>query len=71
MFLPLNNNQVLLGISFILLAAVLVRTLRTSKRVPYPLPPGPPGEPILGHFRVIPAVGPEHKYIEWSKQYGE
>ncbi|TDZ27794.1 Cytochrome P450 monooxygenase COX2 [Colletotrichum spinosum] len=34
------------------------------------LPPGPPGEPILGHLRVIPADNPAHAYASWSKGYG-
>lgn len=32
-------------------------------------PPGPPGEPILGHLRVIPASNPEYAYAKWSKEY--
>lgn len=35
----------------------------------YPLPPGPPGEPILGHLRIVPSHSPEYTYIEWSKKY--
>lgn len=53
----------------LLLGTFAVKRIRTSQRSPYPLPPGPPGEPIIGHLRVIPAVGPEHKYIKWSKEY--
>ena len=34
-----------------------------------PLPPGPPGEPILGHLRIIPKHSPQHAYIRWSKEY--
>jgi hypothetical protein len=35
----------------------------------YPLPPGPPKDPIIGHVRYIPAKNPELTYIEWGKQY--
>lgn len=54
----------------LLVGSLLFKCIRGSQRGPYPLPPGPPGEPLLGHFRLIPAVGPEQKYIEWSKKYG-
>ena len=34
-----------------------------------PLPPGPPGDPILGHLRIVPADNPEHTYARWAKEY--
>lgn len=34
-----------------------------------PLPPGPPGEPLLGHLRVIPADFSERAYDRWSREY--
>ena len=34
-----------------------------------PLPPGPPGEPILGHLRIVPTDSPEYTYAKWSKEY--
>ncbi|KAF9878842.1 cytochrome p450 1a2 [Colletotrichum karsti] len=34
------------------------------------LPPGPPGEPIIGHLRIIPTDNPEYAYANWSKEYG-
>jgi len=42
-----------------------------KKRLGLPLPPGPPGEPILGHLRIIPEDHPEYQYTEWGKQYSE
>ncbi|KII95683.1 hypothetical protein PLICRDRAFT_48632 [Plicaturopsis crispa FD-325 SS-3] len=33
------------------------------------LPPGPPGEPIIGHLRVVPTDNPEIAYAKWSKEY--
>lgn len=53
----------------LLLGSLLFKYLKACQQGPYPLPPSPPGEPILGHLRVIPAVGPEHRYIEWSREY--
>lgn len=50
---------------------LLVRTGSSwSRRSRLPLPPGPPGEPILGHLRIIPAYSPEYAYMQWSKEYG-
>ncbi|KAF7559491.1 hypothetical protein G7046_g4653 [Stylonectria norvegica] len=40
------------------------------RKCPCPLPPGPPGEPILGHLRIIPTDNPENAYINWSREYG-
>ncbi|KAF2167788.1 hypothetical protein M409DRAFT_65886 [Zasmidium cellare ATCC 36951] len=40
-------------------------TLRSE----FPLPPGPPGEPILGHLRVVPTDNPEYAYAKWSEEY--
>lgn len=34
----------------------------------FPLPPGPDGEPILGHLRIIPASNPEYYYQQLSKE---
>lgn len=51
---------VVLGIYFL---------LSRSKKSSLPLPPGPPGEPILGHLRVVPTDNPEYAYQKWSKQY--
>lgn len=56
---------VLIGI--LTLHAVASRHLQ--KRSTLPLPPGPPGEPILGHLRIVPTDSPEYKYAEWAKEY--
>jgi hypothetical protein len=68
MALFLTTNAGLLVGLIIILGGFLAQNL-SKKRGPYPLPPGPPAEPILGHFRKIPALSPEHKYIEWGRQY--
>lgn len=59
------------GLSLIGIAIVvyLVNHVASRKRNGLPLPPGPPGEPILGHLRVIPAANPEYAYMKWSKEY--
>ena len=30
------------------------------------LPPGPPGDPIIGHVRVVPTSRPELAYEKWG-----
>jgi len=57
---------------YLLLAVVLWKIpsfFLFRKTTPYPLPPGPPGEPLLGHLRVVPSNKPEIAYAKWSKDY--
>lgn len=41
-----------------------------QRRSRYPLPPGPPAIPILGHLMVMPTKDQDQVYHQWSKQYG-
>lgn len=34
-----------------------------------PLPPGPPAEPLLGHYRLIPDEAPFKQYAQWAEDY--
>jgi len=43
--------------------------LRSEKKTPALLPPSPPGEFLLGHYRVVPVDAPFRKYAEWGQQY--
>ncbi|OLN88226.1 O-methylsterigmatocystin oxidoreductase 1 [Colletotrichum chlorophyti] len=50
--------------------ALLLALLR--RRSPWghpPLPPGPPGEFLLGHLRVVPKERTAETYAEWAKKY--
>lgn len=60
--------EILLAISvaFFCLCQYLKRIRRAV-----PLPPGPPGDPILGHARIFPRNNPHMTFMEWGKQYGE
>ena len=35
------------------------------------LPPGPPADPIVGHYRIFPRTYQAEHFFEWSKTYGE
>lgn len=50
--------------------AVILYFLANRRRNAYPLPPGPPAHPILGHLRMLPPQGMENTLFEWSKTYG-
>ena len=40
-------------------------------RVFHRLPPGPPGEPVIGHTRKIPLESPWILLSKWNKKYGD
>ncbi|KAJ6570601.1 cytochrome P450 [Mycena vulgaris] len=53
-------------------AALLLYFAISKRRSSHPpLPPGPAADPIIGHFRVIPASGQAKMFYEWSKIYGD
>lgn len=33
-----------------------------------PLPPGPPGEPFIGHLRVVPKENTAATFAKWAKE---
>ncbi|TQV93326.1 hypothetical protein V2A60_010245 [Cordyceps javanica] len=63
---PLGSAVVVTLILLLLVKFVLHRR-RTNG---LPLPPGPPGEPVLGHLRIVPSHSPEYTYMRWSREYG-
>jgi hypothetical protein len=36
-----------------------------------PLPQGPPGDPIIGHVRVVPTSRPELSYAKWGGEFSK
>lgn len=60
------------GVLLLTFSVLLVLTnilLSKGQKNKESMPPGPPGEPLLGHFRVIPTENPEYAYMRWSKEY--
>lgn len=57
---------VLLTLGFILCLWSLYRWLTRHHH----LPPGPPGDPFIGHIRVFPRSNHHEVFTKWSQQYG-
>ena len=52
------------------LAVTIILSARIArKRSPYPLPPSPPGELLIGHLRTVPTENPQLAYMKWGKEY--
>ena len=53
--------------------ALLLRVLwvRSKSAQPNALPPGPRGDPLIGHVRLIPKSRPELTYMKWGKEYSK
>lgn len=56
-----------LGALSVLLPLLIALYRITHAGVPYP--PGPPGEFLLGHLRVIPQEKTAQTYARWGKEY--
>lgn len=52
----------------IVLVAYRALCLIRKKDAP-PLPPGPPAEPLLGHYRIVPQDAAFKQYAQWAKEY--
>ncbi|KAF4596650.1 hypothetical protein EYR38_008037 [Pleurotus pulmonarius] len=44
---------------------------RFHRKRPFPLPPGPPADPVIGHLRKVPPLHAELTYLEWARKYGD
>lgn len=58
-------------ISILALFSFLVIQARKRARKAFPLPPGPPSDPLIGHLRVMPSEKQEDVFHEWAKTYGK
>ncbi|TGO84600.1 hypothetical protein BPOR_0486g00010 [Botrytis porri] len=54
-------------VACITLSTIFGRTFLKKSR--YPFPPSPPGEPILGHIRLVPTDDPHLYYQKLSQEY--
>lgn len=61
-------TRIALGLGLLVLVA-FVCYRKAFRQSNLPLPPGPKGEPILGHLRLIPESHPEYQLTEWGKEY--
>ncbi|KAF2792015.1 cytochrome P450 [Melanomma pulvis-pyrius CBS 109.77] len=71
-FLALYPRLSTIGFLIVAFAAWRIASFYSFKRKSkgLPLPPGPKGEPILGHLRIIPSDNPEFYYQKLSKELG-
>ncbi|TFK37935.1 cytochrome P450 [Crucibulum laeve] len=60
--------DILVVISLFCVIITFVRWRLRRARVPFP--PGPPGDPIIGHARIIPAENQGEYFYQLSKVYG-
>lgn len=61
-------TQYLSQLGALLFVYWLYRTL--SRKRSFPLPPGPPCDPFIGHLRLFMHGVEEETYDIWRKQYG-
>lgn len=57
----------------VFLAMQMYRHIMWRKGNPHglPLPPGPPGQFLIGNLKDMPVKDPWLTYTEWSKKYGQ
>lgn len=53
------------------LFAILKSVIKHQKPILFPLPPGPPSKPFIGHLFIMPREFQWKTFIEWGNQFGE
>ncbi|TBU28897.1 cytochrome P450 [Dichomitus squalens] len=69
-FLALDNYSTVLAFNVVLLLIVASWHIRKRHRNAH-LPPSPPSDPIIGHYRIFPRSYQAEAFFEWSKIYGD
>ena len=57
-------------LSYVLLGVIILAIWYIRRRKPSNLPPGPPGDPIIGHIRIMPTANQGDVFHDWAKIYG-
>ncbi|KAJ7598444.1 cytochrome P450 [Mycena floridula] len=57
-----------IAISSTLVCLALLLWLKRGNK--HPLPPGPPADPFIGHFRKFPKHNTHKVFMEWARTYG-
>lgn len=66
---PFNAAVVTVAGALVALLIAIVRDTQRRKGLPYP--PGPPGEFLLGHLRIVPFENTQEAYLKWGKEYSK
>ncbi|KAF4571190.1 hypothetical protein EYR36_008519 [Pleurotus pulmonarius] len=69
MALVLASTQALGLLATYLLFTTIFNKLVRKQPFPFPLPPSPPADPLIGHLRKILPEHAEHTFGEWAKKY--
>jgi hypothetical protein len=67
--ISIPGPPVALGAAIVIIIAAYTTISLVKKRGRLRLPPGPPSEPLLGHYRVVPLDAAFKQYNEWAKEY--
>jgi len=67
-YTPTSTHAAIVSIAGLILYVVISK-IRGRKSHPYP--PGPPGEFLLGHLRVVPFEDAPTAYLNWGKEYSK
>jgi hypothetical protein len=67
-FTPISTQAAIVSIAGLILYLVISKF---RGRKSHPFPPGPPGEFLLGHLRVVPFEDAPTAYLNWGKEYSK
>lgn len=66
------QSPIRVGAVLILLGLLLANFVRRfHAKYPCPLPPSPPAEPFLGHFRSLPLENAHLQHMQYAKKYSK